>query len=148
MTEPMGPYDRSAEADREPMPTAWAAAVDAAQSGQRGQGGSVVYEHLIEACARYGIALGDWDRKVLMGLASREVASTQSVLGMLSRAYAAGQASTDQPATGVKPKLHLDRKGPRLTHGGIESSDGDYHGLSLPHADWDVLAATMARFNA
>lgn len=77
----VGPY----EAERE-------AADDAREVYQAGDrpGGltGANYERLIAACARTGITLGAFDRRILVWLAGWESETCQTVIGLIDRAHA------------------------------------------------------------
>lgn len=64
----------------------------------------------------------------------------------MSSPYRAPVPPEEMPEPDDRPVLFLERRGPRLSHGGIRSRDGDFHPLRLPHADWDYLAAALESY--
>jgi hypothetical protein len=53
-------------------------------------------QHLIATCDDRGVALGAYDVKILTWLAGYEAATVQVVIGVISRAYAAGRRDADE----------------------------------------------------
>lgn len=99
MANPMGPYDTEAQAQAEPMPQAVAALHDAGRvrSGDPDHlARTTVLDALLRACDRAGVELGAFDARVLAGTAWRsEPTTVQVVIGLISRAYAAGREAGD-----------------------------------------------------
>ena len=86
-----GPFDT----EREALATRSAALIRAAYEAHPGVGASVpeCLRILTDACEAYGVALGNWDRGFLKGVAWGETADTVSLAGMITRAYEAGKAA-------------------------------------------------------
>ena len=99
MAGPYGPYERETDTYSEPMP----AAVKALHDADRVRTGDpehlvrdTVMEHLAAACAAAGVELGDYDRRVLLWLAGWESQVVQVLIGMVTRAHAAGRAELER----------------------------------------------------
>ena len=84
MDDVMGPYETRAEAAAEPMPREIADLHGAAPAR------NVVWRHLATACEQAGIDLGEYDRATLRWLCGWEPETVQVVIGLMSRAHAAG----------------------------------------------------------
>lgn len=92
-----GPYNSEVEARREPMP----AAVGALHQSGRVRSGdpdqlvhNLTLDHLLGACRDAGVELGLYDQRVLHWLCRWEDTTVQVVIGLVTRAYAAGRAGT------------------------------------------------------
>lgn len=97
MTQPdapktYGPYDTSAELLDEPLLCEWRALDD---SGPGHTARNLVLDHLMRACFDASVQLGHKDVRVLEWLARGEVETAQVVIGLISRAYAAGRAESE-----------------------------------------------------
>lgn len=57
----------------------------------RGVHEPVIQLHLLRACRDAGVDIGDYDLRVLSWLARGETNAAQVVIGLISRAYAAGR---------------------------------------------------------
>lgn len=89
-----GPYDTEAQALAEPMPRALSRlhAEDRIRSGDPDRlARNTVLRALLNACADAGVEVGAFDRRTLAWLADTEDSSAQVVIGLISRAYAAGR---------------------------------------------------------
>lgn len=148
MTSPMGPYQTEADALAEPLSREVQGVRDQVSSVHDSVriGGDMVRLHLAAACSDAGVELGAFDRQILGWLSGWETSTAQVVIGLISRAYAAGQAAAHTPApSGIKPVLRVEHRGHRLTRGQMETSDGDFYGISLPHADWAALESALGQ---
>lgn len=89
-----GPYENERQAMAEPMPQAVRALHDAGQV-KSGDPDHLVRDtiagHLLRACDDAGVDLGAYDRRVLVGLAIDETSTCQVLIGLITRAYAAGR---------------------------------------------------------
>jgi len=81
-----GPY----ETERDTYDSPLQRDVQALTPGQ-GVHEPVIRRHLLLACHSAGISLGDYDSRVLTWLAQGETSTAQVVIGLISRAYAAGR---------------------------------------------------------
>lgn len=92
----MGPYNSEREARAEPMPQA----VKALHNAGKVRSGdpdrlvrNTVLDALLLACHEAGINLGDYDTKVLVGIARGETSTAQVLIGLISRAFEAGKTA-------------------------------------------------------
>lgn len=82
---PFGPYENERQALAEPMPQAVRNIQDADTIRD------TITGHLLRACDQAGIDLGAYDHRTLIWLADGETSTAQVLIGLISRAYAAGQ---------------------------------------------------------
>lgn len=86
-TSGTGPYETEQETYDSPL----ARAVQAAEPG-RGVGAAINREHLASALEQAGVRLGAYDIRIVSWLSKWESSTVQVVIGLIARAYAAGQA--------------------------------------------------------
>lgn len=89
-----GPYETEQQTWTEPMPKDLRALHYAGRirSGDPDHvARDAVLRYLESACAESGVDLGAFDRRILAWLADGEDSTTQVVIGLISRAYAAGR---------------------------------------------------------
>jgi hypothetical protein len=97
-----GPYEQERDTYTEPMPRAVRALHD---TGQARSGDpdrlvrNTILDHLLRACEDAGVELGGHDRRTLGWLVNGETSAAQVLIGLISRAYAAGQAAAHRPGT-------------------------------------------------
>jgi hypothetical protein len=92
---PFGPYETEQQTHAEPMPQA----VRTLHRTGRVRSGdpdrlvqATVLHHLLDACHATGVALGARDLLTLEWLARGDTSSAQVVIGLITRAYAAGRS--------------------------------------------------------
>jgi hypothetical protein len=91
-----GPYADETEAAAEPMPRAIR---DLHRAGRVRSGdperivSTAVMGFVADAMAAAGVELGDYDRRILAGLARGEQAAAQVIIGLITRAYESGRAA-------------------------------------------------------
>jgi hypothetical protein len=90
-TTTFGPYDTEDQAAAEPLTAAWQSLPRSGNPG--GDARDLKLSHLREACADAGVELGRYDTRILAWLATYEPTTVQVVIGVISRAHAAGQDS-------------------------------------------------------
>lgn len=91
-----GPYESERDTWGEPMPRE----VSRLHEQGRVRSGDperleqrTMLRHLLAACQDAGVVLGAYDRQVLEGLCRWEPSKVQVVIGLVERAYEAGQAA-------------------------------------------------------
>jgi len=89
-----GPYEREIDTYDEPMPRA-VHELHTAGRVRSGDPENLVRDttmgYLTAACRDAGIELGEFDRQTLLRLADLESAAAQAVIGLITRAHAAGR---------------------------------------------------------
>lgn len=90
-----GPYDTEQQTHGEPMPQAVrdlhrAGLIRSGDPDRRAR--DTVLSHLLAVCDATGVTVGARDRRTLEWLARGDTSSAQVVIGLISRAYAAGLA--------------------------------------------------------
>lgn len=94
MANPMGPYDTEAATLAEPMPRELSRlhAEDRIRSGDPDRlARNTVLKALLNACENAGVEVGAYDLRTLAWLAGMEDSAAQVIIGLISRAYAAGR---------------------------------------------------------
>lgn len=101
-----GPYENERQTYTEPMPQAVRQLHDTGQV-RSGDPDRIVRDtvagHLLRACDDAGVDLGAYDRRVLLSLSVGEKSTAQVLIGLISRAYAAGRAAGPAHVTTVTP---------------------------------------------
>ncbi len=90
-----GPYERETDTYTEPMlreVRALHAALKVPSGDPEHTVRDTVMGHLTAACRDVGIELGAFDRQTLDRLACSDEAAAQAVIGLITRAHAAGRA--------------------------------------------------------
>ncbi|BEL07857.1 hypothetical protein Q0Z83_060480 [Actinoplanes sichuanensis] len=87
-----GPYDTETQAAAEPLATEVRAVPLSNKPG--GVVAALQLSHLREACTDAGVELGRFDARILAWLATYEATTVQVVVGLISRAHAAGAKQT------------------------------------------------------
>lgn len=96
--DPTGPYETEAQAHAEPMPRELSRlhAEDRIRSGDPDRlARNTVLKALLDACEAAGVEVGAFDRRTLAWLADTEGSTAQVVIGLITRAYAAGREARD-----------------------------------------------------
>lgn len=101
----LGPYHTERDTFTAPLHLAWRGLHDEGlvHSGDpQGVARGMAVRHLHEACRNAGVGLGAYDDRILVWLARGDLGPIAVVIGLLSRAYAAGmaagRAAAGQPA--------------------------------------------------
>lgn len=98
MSAVFGPY----ATERDTMASPLGAAIRVTRP-ELGSYRAIQMEHLRQACAGAGVELGAYDERILAWLATYEPATVQVVIGLISRAHAAGLAQS-QPIALVQAR--------------------------------------------
>lgn len=99
-----GPYQSAGETRTGLLMQEWTGLHDAAlvaNGDPQGVARGLAVHHLHGACRLAEVELGAYDMQVIAWLACADVAAVQAVIGLLSRAYAAGWAAGRAEAVGV-----------------------------------------------
>lgn len=94
----MGPYETEDQTLPEPLPQTMRRLHDQGRirSGDPDRlARNTVLKALLDACAEAGVEVGAFDRRTLSWLADWETSTAQVVIGLISRAYAAGREARD-----------------------------------------------------
>lgn len=89
----MGPYESEADAATEPMPEEITRLhrANMIRSGDPDHlARDTMWRHMTGACEQAGVELGAYDRSILQWLCGWEPETVQVVIGLVSRAHAAG----------------------------------------------------------
>jgi hypothetical protein len=125
----IGPYETERDTRQEPMPQQ-VRALRADHHHDRSMWQVVrdtVERHLLDACASAGVDLGDYDRRIITWLAEGEIATAQVVIGLITRARAAGRPDDELWTSDQARQWLAERHGRPVAAGtwrGYVSRDG------------------------
>ncbi|TMR22048.1 hypothetical protein ETD86_12810 [Nonomuraea turkmeniaca] len=96
-SETSGPFNSDADTYSTPVFQEWRELIRSSQvkSGDPdGLAHEVKQRHMLEACKQAGVELGALDRSVIAWLANYEATTSAVIVGIISRAHAAGRAAS------------------------------------------------------